>query len=645
MPEAPKRIYQFTEFTLDVDRRVLLRQGSPQGMAPKVFDTLLILIQQGGQLVTKEELMSRLWPDTFVEEGNLTFNIKELRKLLGDDARNPRFIETLPRRGYRFIAAVQELPGDSNVVVETPAEPQAGEFLPINTAPGPPIPLAPSHLSRSTSTKAMFAVAAIVLLAVSLGWLLWRRSPAANPASSGRLMLAVLPLKNLTGDLTQDYFSDGLTEEVISQLGNLDPQHLGIIARTSVMHYKDGRDSRDPIGPELGVQDVLEGICRRDDGKVRVTTQLIQIKDQSHLWAKEYDREQSHLLSLQDEIARAVAGEIQRTLGKTAALSSPHASYAPKSYEAYDLYLKGQYFWNKRTSDSLQRAIDYFRQATVKDPDYARAYAGLADSYALIGDYNGRSQSEFMPQARTAALRALELDDALPEAHTALALIVQNNDWDWNQSKKEFQRAIELNPNYATAHHWYAEHLGWLGRFDEALNENEKARQLDPLSLIIAADNGAILYYARRYDRAIAQFRRVRELDPTFPRAGLINYAYDQTGLSAEALADIEQVPGADDDAWYCAQVAYASGLSGSQPHAHEALQKLEAFGRRQPVDPIAMAVAYIGTGNRDLALASLEHACMEHDNLATLMVEPIYDPLRADPRFQELLRRVGFTP
>lgn len=324
-----------------------------------------------------------------------------------------------------------------------------------------------------------------------------------------------------------------MTEKMISDLGGLDAQHLGVIARTSVMHYKQTTEPLDQIGRELGVQYVLEGSVRRDSKKVRITAQLIQLKDQTHLWSQQHDRELSDLLSIQADIAHEIAGQIQLALGNPAPTEqTAQRSLTPERYAAYDLYLKGQYFWNNRTIEGLHQATSYFEQATAKDPTFARAYAGLADSYALIGPYTATPQTEFIPKARTAAMRALELDGSVAEAHTALALIVQNYDWDWQTAEKEYRRAIELNWSYATAHQWYAEHLAWRGRFDEALRESERARQLDPLSLVIATDNAAILYYSRQYDRAIQQLRAIREMDWTFPRTDYIFYCLVEAGMS-----------------------------------------------------------------------------------------------------------------
>jgi tetratricopeptide (TPR) repeat protein len=309
------------------------------------------------------------------------------------------------------------------------------------------------------------------------------------------------------------------------------------------------------------------------------------------------------------------------------------------------LYLKGQFFWNKRTPEGLRQAVDYFQQAVIKDPNYARAYAGLANSYALMGGYSGEPQAEFIPKARGAALRALELDENLGEAHAALALIAQNYDWDWETADKEYRRAIELNPNYATAHHWYAEHLAFLGRFDEALRESESARELDPLSLIIATDNGEILYLSRQYDRAIEKLRAVLEVDPNFLHAHIVEYVYVQKGMFSDAQVDLEKLRRVDASPWSLAQSAYVLGRFGHQAEAERAVDKLEQLNRRHQIDPAPILIAYVGMGNKEKAFTWLEKAYSQHSNvLATLKVDPAFDPLRNDPRFNDLLRRVGLV-
>jgi tetratricopeptide (TPR) repeat protein len=412
------------------------------------------------------------------------------------------------------------------------------------------------------------------------------------------------------------------------------------------MHYKGSQEPLKNVGLELGVQYVLEGSVRRDSGKVRISAQLIQVKDRTHLWARQYDRELVDLLTLQREIAREIAGEIQLTLGgeKNSVLAS-QSQPSQTSYEAYDLYLRGRYFWNKRTSEGFQQAIRYFQQAISKDPNYARAYAGLADSYAMISSYNLGPKTEFMPKARAAALKALELDEGLAEAHTSLALVTENYDWNWQAAEKEYRRAIELNPNYATAHHWYAECLTWEGRFDEALRESERARQLDPLSLIIAADNGMIYYYSRRYDLAVEKLNAVLEMEPNFPRAHLVRAAYVEKGQFADALADIENYHPQYDNEWYWSSLAYVYGRSGRPNEARRLLEKLERLNQHTQVDPATILMAHLGLGSRDQAFFWLERAYAEHSNaITTMKVEPAFDLLRSDPRFQDLQHRVGLA-
>lgn len=622
MSHPVSHLYSFGQFAIDVDQKVLLQNGVPLAVTPKVFETMLVLVENAGRVVDKETLMVRVWPGTFVEEANLTFNITQLRKALGDSARKPEFVETVSRRGYRFIAPV------------------------VVTRTEPMVPVESPRPSVSRVSKAWLGIIAISIIVVALGggwWLRNRRTRVTQPPT-GKLMLAVLPFQNLTGDGSQDYFSDGLTEEMITQLGSLDPRHLGVIARTSVMHYKNSLEPLDQIGRELNVQYVLEGSVRRESDKVRITAQLIQIKDQTHLWSREYDRDVSHLLLLQEQIAQEVAGDIQLTIENNQhPAEARQASLTPEAYEAYDLYLKGEYFFNKRTGYGFEQAITYFLRATEKDPSSARAYAGLADCYALIGAYSGRSQAEFMPKAREAALRAITLDETLAEAHTALALIVQNYDWDWQTAGREFQRAIELNPNYATAHHWYAEHLTWLGRFDEALQESERARQLDPLSLIIAADNGAILYYSRQYDRAIAQFLAVREMDPNFPRSYLIDAAYEQKGQCNAARTNVEKLHAIAESAWVLAEIVIVDACSGERTEARQAMSRLLKLNRHQQIDSAVLLEAYASLRDKDQAFAYLERAYAQHSvNLTKLKVEPRFDLLREDPRFQEMERRVG---
>jgi TolB-like protein/DNA-binding winged helix-turn-helix (wHTH) protein/Tfp pilus assembly protein PilF len=647
--KSPGPIRLGSDLELDVGGYELRRAGRRLKLERIPMELLLLLVEQRGQLVTRDQIVERVWGKHvhLATDSSINAAVRKVRQALRDDPDEPRFVQTISGKGYRFIAPVVE--------VEAKAPPQRDSEEEASVAPPVPAESLFPKAARDVQTRrlavrwrwaAILGITCVLAAAVSI-YLLQSRSRASSPPPpAGRLMLAVLPFENLTGDAGQDYFSDGLTEEMISQLGSLDPQHLGVIARTSVMYYKNRPQQLQQVGRELGVQYVLEGSVRRDSSRVRITAQLILIKDQSHLWAQQYDRELKDLLALQGEIARQISHEIEATLGDHGSVRVPTQDRSSPSYEAFDLYLKGQYFLNKRTMEGFQRAIEYFQQAIAKDPSYARAYASLADSYALISGYSAAPPGQFMPKARAAALQALKLDDSLAEAHTAYALIVQNYDYDWQTSDREFRRAIELNPNYATAHHWYAEHLSWMGRFDEALAESHRALQLDPFSLIIACDNGAILYNARQYDRAIEQFRAVRELDPNFARTSLIVHSYEQKGMFAEALVDLAGTsPPWSGSPYGAAELAYIYGRTGQLEKAQLWLTKLEAMNRRHPLDPAVFVRPNIGMGNKEQALVWLERAYAQHANsMMLLKVDPVYDPLRDEPRFQSLLRRMGFS-
>ncbi len=626
---------------LELDRSAceLRRSGKPVKLSRIPMELLLLLVERRGELVTRDEIGERIWgKDVFVDQdNNINAAIHKLRLVLADDPEHPKFVQTVSGRGYRFATLTQH--GASSTPVLEPGQP----VLTVDPVAWQATPDTVSKI-QTRRLRLVLPALALVLIVAAGAYFQWLRSRAHPQAPAGRLMLAVLPFENLTGDASQDYFSDGLTEEMIAQLGNLDPQHLGVIARTSVMHYKGTAQKLDQIGRELGVQYVLEGSVRRSSDKVRITAQLIQIKDQSHVWARQYDRELSNLLALQGEIAQEIAQGIPLGFGdRRAALPAHHPPLATQEYEAYDLYLKGRYFWSKRTPRGFAQAIECFQQAIAKDPNYARAYAGLADTYALLSGYTLASQTESMPRARAAALKALELDEGLAEAHTSLALITENYDWDWKTAEKQYRRAIELNPNYATAHHWYAEFLTWQGRFDEAFAESERARQLDPLSLIIASDNAAILYYSRQYDRAIAKCRAVLEMEPNFPRAHLVVAAYVEKGQFEDALADLDKW---EDGPWKWSWRAYVFGRHGQQAQARHDLERLKQLYHQQHTGPDPLIWAYVGMGDRDKAFAWLEKAYADHSNsLITLRVDPAYDPLRSDPRFQDLIRRVGLAP
>ena len=630
MAHGSRQLYEFGPYQVDPQKLQLWRDGSAVPLPPKAAEILLVMLAHSGETVSKEELMRSVWPDSYVEESNLTQNIFLLRKALGETAQHSSYIITIPGKGYRLAADVRQIGNGSAVpaVVDSAAHPEQ------------PAVTSPDHSPARKSHWLWLLAASLVLIAL-VAAIVWRRHPFhSEPA--GRVMLAVLPFENLTGDPAQDYFSDGMTEEMIAQLGNLDPEHLGVIARTSVMHYKNGKAPLDQIGRELGVQYVLEGSVRRDADKVRITAQLIQLKDLSHLWARRYDRELSSTLALQSEIAQEIAGEIQRSIGQAIAAPEP-LTRSTTSYQAFDLYLKGRYFWNKRTPEGFQQAIGYFQQAIDRDPNYAQAYAGLADCYVLMPAFTGLPPADFLEKARAAAHQAVRLDDGLAEAHTSLALITENYDWNWVEAGKEYRRAIDLNPNYATAHQWYAEYLAWLGRFDDALRESERARELDPLSLIISADDAIILYYSHQYDSAAAKLKGVLEMDPGFIRAHRIRDVYVEQGRFSDALAELEGDKPLHEMPWYWSELAYIQGRAGRTDEAKHAIEKLLQANDREAVEPGGIAWAYAGLRDADHTLEWLNKASVRRSNVMTsLKVEPGYAFLRADPRFRDLIHRVG---
>jgi len=652
---SPASVYRFASFELRPRTRELYKSGVKLKLRPQPLRVLEVLLDRRGDVVTRDELHQLLWEsETFVDfEQGLNTAVKELRASLSDSADTPRYVETIPRLGYRMIVPVEV----EAYLAAPPAEVSQPQLEIKSAPPHPPVavaqpepPAQPQPLrsrfplpARWTAIAAVAGVAVIVLAAY---WGVSHKRVVAQPPS-GRLMLAVLPFENLTGDAGQDYFTDGLTEEMIAQLGRHASSEFGVIARTSVMHYKHTSSNIDQIGRELGVRYILEGSVRRNTGEVRINAQLIETGSQTPLWTKEYARALTDLLGLQEEIAYEISDEIQVTLGK------PNASWAarkpaltPQASQSYDLYLRGLFFWNKRTLSGFEQAIQYFQQAIAEDPNYAPAYAGLANSYTLLTSYSLTPASRYMPQARAAALRAVELDDGLPEAHTALALIIENYDWDWDGSEKEYLRAIALNPNYATAHQWFAEQLAWRGRFDEALRESAEAQRLDPLSLIITSDHAALLYYSRQYDQAIEQFRAVQDMDPDFPRAHLLIDAYIEKGRFSDAIAGLQRwrsIYGEGPAGW--GKLSYCYCRSGQPQKAREELKKLEQANSKRRLDPSTLVAPNFCVGNVDRAFALLTEAYAQHSNaLTTLKVDPAYDPMRSDPRFQKLLHQVGLV-
>jgi len=594
---------------------------------------LQILLEHPRKVVTREELRSRVWPNESFGDFDQALNIAigKLRSALGDSAENPRFIETLPKRGYRFIADVSVLDAD--------AHPK----MPESVAGDPPTPepgrtLQGAGLAVAAKRRLwLIALAFVLSLSILSVWLFRSR----GPAPAGIRSLAVLPLENLSGDASQSYFADGMTDELITDLAQISA--LRVISRTSVMAYKGARKPLPQIARELNVDAVVEGTVLRSGDQVRITAQLIEASTDKHLWSQSYEGEVRDTLALQSRVASAIADQIRINL-------TPREQAALKNVkvvnpEAYESYLKGRYFWNKRTADGLKAALAYFGQAIEEDPNYAKAYSGLADTYALLGDwqYAVMTPKEAFPEAKAAAIHALELDNTLGEAHNSLAFVLDGFDWDLDAGGKEFQRAIELNPGYATAHHWYAWHLALLGRFDEAITEMRKAENLDPLSLIINADLAELLGLAHSYDDSIRQSLKTIEMDPNFALAhNQLAQAYLQKHMYAEAVAELQKAVELSRDSPTCiANLARAYVASGKPSEAVKLLNILKKRSTTGYSNASEIAMIYASLGNTDQAMNWLEKGFEERFNPGVLL-RPGFDPLRSDPRFQNLLRRIG---
>ncbi len=627
-PEQKKQLYSFGPFRLDAQERVLFLEDQPLPLTPKVIEILIVLVENSGHITEKEVLLSRVWPDTFVEESALAKNVSLLRKALGGEENT--YIETVPKRGYRFVAAVQKSQAGSAGERIVTAETAATE------APG----------RRARNTLLAIAMASVILGVSLVAWQ-WERLRATPP--TGRVKLAVLPFENLSGDSEQDYLSDGLTEEMITQLARLSPERLAVIARTSSMHFKASKKTVAQIGQELGVDYVLEGSIRREGERLRISAQLIQVKEQTHIWAENYERDVRDLIAVQDNVAQAIAANIRVQLTPQELAAAGRGSSArAASPEVYQLYLKGRYFWNKRTEAGYVKAIHYFQEAIQKDPDSAPAYAGLADAYALLGSMTNSTlpRLEAMPRARAFAEKALALDESLAEAHTSLAFVKMHFEQDWATAEKEFQRTIALNPSYATAHHWYAYCLIAQVRVEEALREIRLAQQLDPLSLIINTDVAELLYYARRYDEAIRQAQKTLEMDSSFALAHrVLGWGYEQKGMYKESIAEMQTLVRLSGRADYSlAALGRSYALSGNRKEAEKLLRELLALDPQKPGTSIGLALLYAALGNKDQAFFWLDKSAQERMGIILIKVEPYFDSLRSDPRFRAIERRMALT-
>jgi TolB-like protein/DNA-binding winged helix-turn-helix (wHTH) protein/Flp pilus assembly protein TadD len=636
----PNSVVRFGTYEVSFQSGDVRKSGLRIRVQQQPMKLLEILLEHPGEVVTRDELRSRVWPNESFGDFDQALNIAigKLRSAFGDSAENPRFIETLPKRGYRFIAGVS--------VVDADARPKKQELLAGDLpATDPELKIRDAGLAvapdrQLSPTRWVIGALALVII-ISLSILSVWRFRSRAPASTGIRSLAVLPLDNLSGDASQNYFADGMTDELITDLAQISA--LRVISRTSVMVYKGARKPLPQIARELNVDAVVEGTVLRSGDQVRITAQLIEAATDKHLWSQSYEGELRDTLALQNRVASAIADQIRINL-------TPQEQAALKNVkvvnpEAYESYLKGRYFWNKRTGDGLKVALAYFKQATEEDPKYAQAYSGLADTYALLGDwqYAVVTPKEAFPKAKAAAIKALELDSSLGEAHNSLAFVLDGFDWDFDSAGKEFQRAIELSPGYATAHHWYAWHLSLLGQFDDAIAEMRKAVNLDPLSLIINADLAELLDVAHSYDESIRQSRKTIEMDPNFALAhNQLAQAYLQKHMYDEAVVEMQKAVQLSADSPTCiANLARAYVASGKRSEAVKLLGDLKKRSNPGYSNAPEIAVIYTSLGDTDQAMNWLEKGYEERFNPGVLL-RPGFDSLRSDSRFQNLVYRIG---
>lgn len=588
---TPRILYEFGSFRLDATDGVLLHDDQPVPLTQKQTETLIVLVQNSGRLVKKDELIDKVWADACVEPANLTQNIFILRKILARYDPAVQFIETAPRRGYRFVGAVREITADSS-----------------------PAPI--EYLSNTS-----------------------READAERDQFEEFNSLAVLPFINATADPDAEYLSDGLTESIINSLAHV--QTLRVLSRNTIARYKGKEIDPREIGQELAVRSVLTGRILQLGDRLIIRTEVVDVKGGWQIWGAQYHRKQSDILAIQEEIAQEISDKLKLKL--TTSEKRKLTKRYTDSSEAYHFYLKGRYHWNKYAQKGLYQAIQCFKDAIDADPTYALAYAGLADSYQRISNLYVPTR-EAMPKAKQAALKALEIDDSLAEAHAALGLVAMHYDWDWPLAEREFTRAIELNPNYELAHQRLALYFNIFGRTKEAMKELQIAIELDPLSLQISQSLAFQFFLQAEYDDAIEQAAKTLEMNPNYHISHyLLGWVYKRLGDLSKSLESFQTAAAIDDASLFHAAVAHAHGLKGNHTAAREILARLEQQGKERFFSTYCRAMVYIGLNEKDEAFHWLEEAFEERSEMLTwLRVGAEFDELRSDARFPELLRRIG---
>jgi len=653
-PASPK--LSFGAFEIDPSAGKLLKAGIPVKLKPQPFKVLLLLVRNAGAVITREQIQEHLWGDsTFVDfERGINFSINQIRAALCDNADHPRYIETLPLVGYRFLAPITSDPSSKSTTNPAPSAhiyewPENAEPLKLGIPPSSPASTEPASSRRPNHAelaipksprrfRSYYAIAILLLICivVFVAKASFQSRQARRESLSKIRSIAVLPLENLSGEVAQDYFADGMTDVLITDLGKIGT--IRVISRTSAMQYKGAHKSLPEIGRELNVDAIVEGSVLRSGNRVRITAQLVEAREDRHLWAQSYEGDLRDVLTLQSEVAGDIASQIRVQLTPQ---EQPTFKGQPfLNSEAQDAYLKGHYFAALGTNDGLQKAIDYFNQAIEKEPNLAAPYAALSSVYVDLGHRMFLGPQQAFPPAKAAALKALALDAASAEAHTAMGNIKFLYDWDFPAAEQEFRIAIQLNPNSVDAQSSYAGFLNAMGHTDDALARIQQSLQLDPLSLAAITDVAWQLYWARRYDEAIEKARKVAELNPSyFPAHVCLGLAYEQKHDFAAAIRELQNATGFCRDKCY-GLMGQVSALAGDRRAALDALQKLK---QRQYVSPWLVAIVYARLHDNEQAFVWLDKAYRdrEHD-LVFSNVWPMFDDLRSDPRFQALLRRIG---
>ncbi len=639
-----RRRYRFGVFQLDTLSGELYKHGMRIKLQDQPCQLLTVLLERVGEVVTREELRQRLWDhDTYVDfDHSLNISINKLRDALGDSAANPRFIETLPRKGYRFLAAVsvEEVSDNRTPAAATPVTAVATADVAVPSSSG----VYNQQISSSRRSAPWLGIAALVLVAVTIGgYFWWKQETATRGIRTGRIMLAVLPFEDLTGDKGNDFFVAGLHDELIAQLGRLHPSRLGVIARTSSAQYAGAHKSIDQIGRELHVDYVLDGTIRSVSGKFRITAELIQVSDQTHLWVETYEPGMGDILMLQEDVARRVSQVLSMeflpdTIQKMEQNTTENA-------EAHEAYLRGRFLWSQETHKSLEEAVTEFQKAVRLDPKYALAYVGLADTYNVLGGYGFIPPEEAWPKGKAAAAKALDLAPNSSDAYGTMAFAAFYYDWNWSETEELFRKALSINPNNQVAHEFYASYLHAMGRLDEADKQIRIAQDLDPLAGWVRDDKGWILLSRHRPEEAAVEFQKAIELNPGFPAAHLsLAVAYLRMKQYDKALREVAEAERLGGSPTRVLEVrgsiqALSGDIAGAEATA-ETLKSGKISGR---MSPYSVALIYAALGRKSEALDWLDKAFQEKDTWTVwtkILVE--WDSLRDEPRFKELQRNLN---